>query len=93
MKEQKLELQGTHLAKAMGFIVHKMTDSSGVPDKLYVKAGRCFYVEWKKPTGGRISKDQNDWAVLIKENGTKHFFCNSLEGFRQALLEFENADT
>ena len=89
MKEQQIELRATKLAKAMGWIVHKLDSGDGVPDRIYVKQGRVFYVEWKKQGTGVISKDQKKWAVKIKDNGTPHFFMDNEEQIRKVLIQME----
>ena len=90
MNEQQTELQGTKLAKAMGWVVLKQQDSPGIPDKLYFKEGRCFFVEWKRPDGkGRIAEDQEVWRKVIEKNGTVHAYCKNLEEFRKVLIKVE----
>lgn len=89
MKEQYLELQATKLAKAMGWVVHKLEGGTGEPDKIYTREGRVFYVEWKKPTGGVVAQNQKDWEAKIKASGTPHWFCNNLEAFRRHLITLE----
>lgn len=87
MKESKLEQDGNKLAKAMGWIVHKLDGGTGEPDRIYTRNGRVFYVEWKAPTGGVIGKRQHAWRTKIVASGTPHYFCSSLERFRDILLE------
>ena len=90
MKEQKTELRGGKIAGRAGYIGHKLTGGTGEPDELYVKQGRCFYVEWKKEGKPmRIKTNQHQWADRIKANGTTHHFCNDLDDFLQILIEFE----
>ena len=88
MKEQDIELRGTRLAKAMGWIVHKLEGGTGEPDKIYTKEGRVFYVEWKKP-GGAVRDGQLAWETKIKASGTPHFFIDNEEKFRGVLARLE----
>ena len=89
MREQDLELQGTKLAKAVGWVVHKLEGGTGEPDKIYTREGRVFYVEWKREKNGVIADNQRDWETLIKASGTPHYYCNNIEQFRQVLVELE----
>ena len=72
MKESTVEQQGSDLAKSMGWIVHKLDGGKGEPDRIYTRAGRVFYIEWKRPGGGVIGKNQRKWEQLITASGTSH---------------------
>lgn len=52
MRERKLEALGNKRAKERGFLQYKFLSSViGVPDRIYMKAGHVFFVEYKTETG------------------------------------------
>lgn len=89
MKESKVELDSKKLAQHLGWNAHKLTDSKGVPDKCFIKQGRVFYVEFKRPKGGVIAPAQLAWRDKALDNGTPHYFCHTLQKFQAVLLERE----
>lgn len=84
--EQDFELECVKLAQLLGWRAHKLVGESGVPDKLFVRGTKCFYIEFKKPDGtGVVSQDQLDWANLIHESGGIHAFVETGEQFKTEL--------
>ena len=90
MKEQELELRDTQLAAMLGWYKFKGAGGEGDPDSIYVKQGRAFTVERKRP-GKRQQTNQVKFGKLMEENGTDYYVVddNNHEQIRQILIEQE----
>ena len=90
-KESSIEGQGNQLAFMVGWANYKgqATDRNGAADRIYMKQGRGFVVEWKKP-GGRQRKTQKTEQKLCVKLGIPYYVCSSLNQFRKILLTEED---
>lgn len=86
-KESSIEGQGNQLAFMLGWANYKgqATDRNGAADRIYMKLGRGFVVEWKRPGKGQ-RKTQKTEQRLCKKLGIPYYVCSSLEQFREVLL-------
>ena len=92
MKKQKsekdLENACCMIARAKGLAAVKLEKNGhvGIPDREFMRrGGQSIYVEFKRPDGcGIVSKEQKVWADFI---GNSHFFCSSIEEFRDILAK------
>lgn len=90
MKREEFDLERRCCIEARkhGIVAVKLEKNAhtGIPDYIFIRrGGKCLYVEFKKPGGGKISKSQEFYADFL---GGSHHFVNSLKDFLQILNEF-----
>lgn len=53
MLEKTIEQAVVNYAKKLGFLTFKFSSPSnrGVPDRIFIKKGKIFFIEFKKPNG------------------------------------------
>jgi len=84
--EYELEQRCCDYARSHGIAAVKLEGQEGIPDRLFIgKGGRCLFVEFKKPSGGIISKEQKFWLEFLGESGIT---CNNFDDFVEAIKEF-----
>ena len=86
-EELKLEEKCVRLARKNGFVSMKIekTGHKGVPDRLFIGKNRIYFIEFKKPGGGVVSKQQLFWHNLLKSNGIEAYFCDNFDEFKAIL--------
>lgn len=75
--------------KAAGGITRKVKwlGRSGAPDQFAAVHRRCFFVELKRPVGGRVKGDQAREAEVLRGHGATVFLgVNTKEWVDQILL-------
>ena len=92
MKETKQEGLGNDLAWALGWANSKgqATDRNGAADRIYMKQGHGFVVEWKKNSTSKQRQTQKTEQKLCEVRGIPYYVCHSLEQFRDVLLTEES---
>jgi hypothetical protein len=77
MKEVKVEDYLDERVDARGGFTIKLSPRGykGIPDRLVVLPGRIFFVELKRPRGGRLAKLQAWWKQRIEHRGHKSYVC------------------
>lgn len=84
--EYELEQRCCDYARSHGIAAVKLEGQDGIPDRLFIgKGGKCLFVEFKKPTGGIVSKEQKFWLEFLGESGMT---CNNFDDFVEAIKEF-----
>jgi len=84
--EYELEQRGCDYARSHGIAAVKLEGQEGIPDRLFIgKGGKCLFVEFKKPSGGVVSKEQKFWLEFLGESGIT---CNNFDDFVEAIKEF-----
>jgi hypothetical protein len=84
--EYELEQRCCDYARSHGIAAVKLEGQEGIPDRLFIgKGGRCLFVEFKKPSGGIISKEQKFWLEFLGESGIT---CNNFDDFVDVVKEF-----
>ena len=84
--EYELEQRGCDYARSKGIPAVKLEGQEGIPDRLFIgKGGKCLFVEFKKPTGGIVSKEQKFWLEFLGESGMT---CNNFDDFVELIKEF-----
>jgi len=84
--EYELEQRCCDYARSHGIAAVKLEGQEGIPDRLFIgKGGKCLFVEFKKPSGGIISKEQKFWLEFLGESGMT---CNNFDDFANAIKEF-----
>ena len=73
MLEKKVEKAFVDRAKALGGLCIKFVSPSmtGVPDRIVLLNGRVYFVELKRPNGGRLSPRQKYVHGLFAKCGIK----------------------
>ncbi len=84
--EYELEQRCCDYARSNGIAAVKLEGQEGIPDRLFIgKGGRCLFVEFKKPSGGVVSKEQKFWLEFLGESGMT---CNNFDDFVDVVKEF-----
>lgn len=86
MREQEIEVLSCKLAETLGWIPFKGFSRSGGADRIFVRGGRCFFVEFKTEKG-RMRKNQKREQKLAEVNGTRYYIARSFEEFVKILKE------
>ena len=86
-EERELEEKCVRLARKNGFVSMKIEKNGhrGVPDRLFIGKNRIYFIEFKKPGGGVVSKQQLFWHNLLKSNGIEAYFCDNFDEFKAIL--------
>jgi len=94
VKETNLELRCRKLAERMGYVVYKGAGRDGAPDKVFLRNGFGFVVEFKKPKKYQ-QHNQKIEQGYCESRGVKYYVVKTLEEMREVLLEQEkiHADT
>ena len=84
--EKKLEKRCTDIAKANDFYTRKWASPSsrGVPDRIFIKDGRVYFVEFKAP-GNIPTNLQVHEIVLINQHGGFAFWTDNVPQFKKLL--------
>ena len=84
--EYELEQRCCDYARSHGIAAVKLEGQEGIPDRLFIgKGGKCLFVEFKKPSGGVVSKEQKFWLEFLGESGMT---CNNFDDFVELIKEF-----
>jgi hypothetical protein len=84
--EYELEQRCCDYARSHGIAAVKLEGQEGIPDRLFIgKGGRCLFVEFKKPSGGVVSKEQKFWLEFLGESGMT---CDNFDDFVEVIKEF-----
>lgn len=59
----------------------------GLPDRIAIKNGKVYFIEAKKPIGGKQSGDQIKFQQNIENEKGKYMLVKSLEDIIEALGE------
>ena len=82
MLEKEIEKKVCAYAKSKGWLCYKFPSPSqrGVPDRIYMKSGLIFFIEFKAP-GKRATKLQDKViSTIILEDFTVHVVDNVAQG-------------
>lgn len=88
MKESTLEKLCANLAESMYWVPYKGHGRNGSSDKVFLKCGHGFTVEFKTETGKR-SKVQHNEKDLLNSRRVPHYLVRNLLEFREVLLQEE----
>lgn len=84
--EYLLEQRCCDYARSHGIAAVKLEGQEGIPDRLFIgEGGKCLFVEFKKPSGGIISKEQKFWLEFLGKSGMT---CNNFDDFVELIKEF-----
>ena len=79
MKESMIEKKVCDYATKKGWLVFKCTGLKGVPDRIFHKEGKTFYIEFKRMEG-KLSKIQEVFIRRLTASGIAVYVINSVEG-------------
>ena len=79
MKESSIEQGVVKYAKEKGFLAYKFTSPSnrGVPDRIFIKNGKLFFIEFKTP-GKKLSKFQEQVIKKLYLEGFKTYLVSNI---------------
>lgn len=92
MKESKIEADCRKLAIRMGYVVYKGSGRIGAPDRVFLRNGRCFTVEFKRSKGGVQQPNQIREQKYLQDRGVDYYLVNTREQFRQILIDHEESE-
>ena len=63
---------------------------SGVPDRIILMpGGRIWFVELKRPAGGKVSKLQKWWETTLQDLGFRHEYVYNHADARRLVADLE----
>ena len=71
--ETYIEKKSVEYAQRLGFEVFKMGGRKGISDRLFMRNGIWFFIEFKRPKGGKEEKLQEVFARQMKAHGVKAY--------------------
>ena len=79
MRESTIEKAVCAYAKTKGCITLKLAGQNqrGQPDRLFIRAARCLFVEFKSP-GKNPTALQIKWLLDLTNQGMNAMWCNSI---------------
>ena len=79
--ELQIEKECCSYAKSLGWASIKLEKNYniGIPDRLFVKNDKVFFVEFKKDKNQKLSQEQIFWREFVKPI---HFVIFNLEDFK-----------
>ena len=79
MRESTIEKAVCAYAKLKGCLIIKLAGQNqrGQPDRLFIRAGRCLFVEFKAP-GKHPTALQLKWLANLNDQGMNAMWCNSI---------------
>jgi len=80
MRESTIERTVCQFAKANGCLVIKQASpgNRGIPDRLFIRNGKCMFLEFKSPKK-KPTKLQTKWISALWLNQTPAFVCDEIE--------------
>lgn len=86
MKEGHIEKHCKKLAENASYLVRKIEfiADTGCPDRLFLKLGHSFWVEFKSPTG-QLSAKQVFTIKKLREAGQEVHVIDNIEDFKKVL--------
>jgi len=80
IRETRIESRVCDYAKSNGWLVYKLpaTYQKGLPDRIFLKNGYCFFIEFKAP-GGSNSEIQKRVHTLLSEQNFEVYVVDNVE--------------
>lgn len=78
MRESAIEKKVCNYASDKGWLAFKCTGLKGVPDRIFHKNGKTFYIEFKRE-GGKPTKLQRVFIKRLMEQSIPVFVIDSVE--------------
>lgn len=92
MKETELEFDCRNLAELMGWVAYKGSGRVGAPDKIFLKNGRGWTAEIKRPNdpSSKQRPGQIREQRFLTSIGVPYYLIRSLDDFKKAILNEES---
>lgn len=86
MRESTIEKAVCAYAKLKGCLIIKLAGQNqrGQPDRLFIRAGRCLFVEFKAP-GKYPTALQIKWLEQLRDHGMTSRWCDNIEQGKQLI--------
>jgi len=86
MNESTIERAVCKYAKDKGCIVMKLAgpNQKGQPDRMFIKAGRVLFIEFKAP-GKDLTTLQRKWFKDLQAQKMCVFFCDNIDDGKRAI--------
>ncbi|CAB4153138.1 VRR-NUC domain containing protein [uncultured Caudovirales phage] len=86
MRESTIEKAVCAYAKLKGCLIIKLAGQNqrGQPDRLFIRAGRCLFVEFKAP-GKHPTALQLKWLSDLQSQGMTSRWCDDIEQGKQLI--------
>ena len=87
MRESIIERKVSEYARSQGWLTYKFTSPSnrGVPDRIYLKEGDCFFIEFKAPNK-QPTKLQKKVIKRIEDQDFYVYIIDSVENGRALFV-------
>lgn len=91
MKESELERKLTEFCKKEGILTYKFVsvNNKGVPDRIYMFAGKVLFVELKVGNNKPTLLQQSNLKKIMKQ-GVPAYWVNTLEDGKELLLRLRH---
>lgn len=86
MKEKQIEKKVCDFASSLGWLVRKYSSQyrAGMPDRIFMRDGQVFWIEFKKP-GGKVSPIQQFEIETMQAHGMEVFIVDDVEHGKQIV--------
>jgi len=86
MRESTIEKAVCAYAKTKGCITLKLAgmNQRGQPDRLFIRSGRCLFVEFKAP-GKHPTALQLKWLSDLQSQGMSVAYCDDIDRGKQLI--------
>jgi len=86
MRESTIEKAVCAYAKLKGCLVIKLAGQNqrGQPDRLFIRAGRCLFVEFKAP-GKHPTALQLKWLANLNDQGMAVAWCDDIDRGKEQI--------
>ena len=87
VKERSVESQTVTHAKKIGYFSAKVKfeGHKGASDRIFIGWGDVFFIEFKRPKGGKISGTQKVFRNVMASHGINVFFAKTAEEGKQII--------
>jgi hypothetical protein len=86
MRESTIEKAVCAYAKLKGCLIVKLAGQNqrGQPDRLFIRSGRCLFVEFKAP-GKHPTALQLKWLSDLQSQGMSVAYCDDIDRGKQLI--------
>jgi hypothetical protein len=86
MRESTIEKAVCAYAKLKGCLIIKLAGQNqrGQPDRLFIRSGRCLFVEFKAP-GKHPTALQLRWLANLNDHGMAVAWCDDIDRGKQFI--------
>lgn len=87
VKEKSVESRSVKYAKDLGYYSAKVKfeGKKGASDRIFIGWGDVFFIEFKRPKGGKVSGNQKVFANTMAAHGVDVFFAKTVEEAKEVI--------